>query len=338
MDRKLSPKGFPYSQLTNLIQAANDTNLNIQKTTRSVHENTVQIVDNQMKQLDSQLQNLDGVLSRVRSQAYIHETSHVQSIEQLGASLGQSCIRIEHRFENASEQAQMLGSDVIQRARVATNTLRPLKDIMQDSLASLREEVLAKPLIEYVPTGGTPQKIAYQYPSTLPRTIARPTLLHHSENSDDQSPRKNASREIDDRLEAGKASPTKGQVYTDIDLAVKATQPSAEAEAEARDTQFMMENNLKSASLRVTSTNPSLREVDINTIDNVKASAILSRDAARNRKNKRTASELSSSDQVMGKKLRKALAPSMADGAENTPLAGTSLSDKRIRNLRARGT
>jgi kinesin family protein 11 len=73
--------------------------------------------------------------------------------------------------------------------------LTPLDENLRQPLAELRSNITNTILQEYTPTGGTPQKVQYQYPMELPHTEAHETLLAAlrrpgSSTSTTQSPNK----------------------------------------------------------------------------------------------------------------------------------------------------
>jgi kinesin family protein 11 len=74
-------------------------------------------------------------------------------------------------------------------------SLAPLDDVLRKPLTDLRENVSNTKMIEYEPTGETPQKVQYTYPTELPRTDAHESLLAslRRPTSSDKSPSKPAS-------------------------------------------------------------------------------------------------------------------------------------------------
>ncbi len=56
-------------------------------------------------------------------------------------------------------------------------TLAPLDSVLREPLSQLRENIATTAFQEYQPTGETPQKIQYTYPTELPRTDAHENIL-----------------------------------------------------------------------------------------------------------------------------------------------------------------
>lgn len=56
-------------------------------------------------------------------------------------------------------------------------SLKPLDSVLRQPLADLRSNIATTQFQEYQPTGATPRKVQYQYPTELPRTEAHDHLL-----------------------------------------------------------------------------------------------------------------------------------------------------------------
>ena len=142
-----------------------------------MHEETVRIVDLQMKDIATQMQALDDFFTRARSQNAQHHESHVQSLGNLATRVKSSYADIGFRFTSTCESMQELGVQMSAYATELQNSLSPLETTVNQPLAELRSIVLNTALQEYQPTGETPQKTQYLYPTDLPRTEAHETLL-----------------------------------------------------------------------------------------------------------------------------------------------------------------
>lgn len=199
-----------------------------------------------MKHLDVQLQALDEILSKVRDQNTNHHDAHIGSLTGLANSVKQSYSSIGEHLADSSIRAQTFESDFTTQASSIVHSLVPLEQDIYVPLSELRENVLAAPLVEYSPTGQTPQKSQYQYQSTLPRTQSHTELLrsyrgepNHIHTSTTPITRPH--------------SPSKTAIYTDRDV----------------------ENSPNKQSSRPQSAHSFLRELDINIV-----SASLKTDAA----------------------------------------------------------
>ena len=187
-------------------KAINEHNTSIQATTKSVHEETIRIVDVQMKDMATQMQALDDFVTRARSQNERHHSRHVISLQSLASTVHQSYSSIGDHFVSTYDRVREIGADVSTQSSALSASLPPLASTMQQPLAGLRADVMTAPLTEYVPTGETPRKTQYQYPTTLPRTEPHDKILGKQAPS---SPRQTNS------IHSPNRSPSKSIVYTD---------------------------------------------------------------------------------------------------------------------------
>ncbi len=187
-------------------KAINEHNTSIQATTRSVHEETIRIVDAQMKDMATQMQALDDFVTRARFQNERHHSTHVESLGGLASTVRQSYSSIGDHFVSTYDRVRGIGKDVSNQSTALQASLPPLSSAIQQPLANLRTNITGAPLKEYVPTGETPRKTQYQYPTSLPRTQSHDKLLGKAAPS---SPRRIASADSPTK------SPSKAVVYTD---------------------------------------------------------------------------------------------------------------------------
>lgn len=185
-------------------KAINEHNTSIQATTKSVHEETIRIVDAQMKDMAIQMQALDDFVTRARSQNERHHSRHVTSLQGLASTVHQSYSSIGDHFVSTYDRVRDIGADVSTQSTALSASLPPLLSTIQQPLADLRADITSAPLKEYVPTGETPRKTQYQYPTTLPRTEPHDQILGKQANS---SPPNSTHSPI--------KSPSKSIVYTD---------------------------------------------------------------------------------------------------------------------------
>ncbi|KAG4025801.1 hypothetical protein MFRU_050g00180 [Monilinia fructicola] len=157
--------------------AANKHNASIQATTRSVHDETVRIVDEQMKDISTQMQALDDFVTRARAQNAEHHDLHAQSLQGLSTTVKSSYDNIGTHFASTYGRVKDLGDEMTSKTQALVENLTPLDDNLRQPLANLRTNISKTTIQEYEPTGETPQKVQYQYPTHLPRTEAHETLL-----------------------------------------------------------------------------------------------------------------------------------------------------------------
>ncbi|KAL8829421.1 MAG: hypothetical protein Q9170_006174 [Blastenia crenularia] len=219
--------------------AVNERNTAIQATTESVHEETIRIVDAQMKDMATQMQALDDFVTRARSQNELHHTTHISSLEGLASTVNESYSSIGEHFTSTYNRVKDIGEDISEQSKALQDTLPPLNESIQQPLSDLRSTITNAALKEYTPTGETPQKIQYQFPTTLPRTEPHEKLLnklfHSYPTSSSQA--------------HPPSSPNKSLVYTDT--------PDPEAPPPSMS---LSEDPIKSTS--------GLREIDLNVSNN----------------------------------------------------------------------
>ncbi|KAL9102512.1 MAG: hypothetical protein Q9163_002347 [Psora crenata] len=185
-------------------RAIDEHNTAIQATTKSVHEETIRIVDAQMEDMAKQMQALDDFVTRARSQNERHHKAHADSLESLACTVRQSYSSIGEHFVATHDRICEIGTNISGQSSSIQGSLSPLDSSIKKPLADLRTQISGAPLQAYTPTGETPRKVQYQYPSILPRTqprdklVARQPLVPAPNQS--QSPNK---------------SPSKALIYTD---------------------------------------------------------------------------------------------------------------------------
>jgi kinesin family protein 11 len=130
-----------------------------------------------MKDIEAQMQALDDFVTRARSQNARHHDSHVASLQGLSTTVKSSYSNIGSHFTSTYERVRDLGEEMSTKTSSLQESLVPLDSVLRKPLAELRDNISNMALQEYQPTGETPQKVQYQYPTELPRTEAHETLL-----------------------------------------------------------------------------------------------------------------------------------------------------------------
>ncbi|EKD21791.1 uncharacterized protein L3040_005301 [Drepanopeziza brunnea f. sp. 'multigermtubi'] len=157
--------------------AANKHNTSLQAATNSVHAETVRIVDEQMKDIEIQMRALDDFVTRARSQNARHHDSHTQSLDNLSTTVKSSYSNIGSHFTATYERVRDLGDEMSAKTTTLQESLAPLDSVLKEPLTTLRENIASTNFHEYTPTGQTPQKVQYTYPTELPRTDAHEKIL-----------------------------------------------------------------------------------------------------------------------------------------------------------------
>ena len=133
---------------------------------------------------------LDNFVTRARSQNAQHSDSHVASLQGLSTTVKASYSNIGSHFTSTYERVRDLGDEMSTQTGSLQDSLAPLDAVLRQPLAVLRNNICKTVLEEYQPTGETPQKIQYQYPTELPRTDAHETLLASLRRPNSNSPSK----------------------------------------------------------------------------------------------------------------------------------------------------
>lgn len=169
--------GSAWYPVANEQQVANEHSSSIQATAKSVHAQTVRIVDEQISDLGAQMQALDDFVSRARTENAQHHGAQVTAVEDVSSTVEGSYDAVGSHFRTAFDRVKGLGSDMDSETEAARKGLEPVEEEVCGPLAGLRGDVRSRALREYVPTGETPQKVAYRYPTELPHTASHEVLL-----------------------------------------------------------------------------------------------------------------------------------------------------------------
>ncbi|PNS21900.1 hypothetical protein CAC42_498 [Sphaceloma murrayae] len=244
---------------------ANSTSDAIKSTTQAVHSQTLDIVNAQMTAMDSQLSSLDEIISRVKAQNETHHAAHADSLSHLAHNVTESYASIGAHMSSSYTRTQSLNTDLSSRADDlgATFPLLTTEGPLRAALAAIKSEIAAHDLTEYTPTGTTPSKQVYTYPTALPRTAARDDLIermhhhHQHHHRGTKSPRLDLDVDLDPRS-SPKKSPSKDRergMDVFVDGARVATAVTETASAPA---------HMGGAQHRVLSRSSSLRDLDPN--------------------------------------------------------------------------
>ncbi|CAI4218514.1 unnamed protein product [Parascedosporium putredinis] len=173
-----------------LLQIANQHSSSIQTTTKSVHAETVRIVDAQISDLGIQMQALDDFVNRARSENAQHHEMQTEAVRSVATTVEQSYESIGAHFKANLERVEEIGTEMESETKLVAEALEPLEEEVCQPLAELREEIGGAVLREYVPTGDTPSRVQYRYPTELPRTDSHETLLAKMDGAPEATPSK----------------------------------------------------------------------------------------------------------------------------------------------------
>ncbi|KAK4680758.1 Kinesin-related motor protein [Podospora pseudoanserina] len=157
--------------------AANKHSTSIQETTKSVHAETVRVVDEQLEDLDVQMQDLDDFVTRAKSYNAQQSEHLSEAVSNLNNTVEQSFDNISGHCKATFGRVEDLGQQMEVDVQRFHNDLAPLDEEVIQPLSELREDIRATEFKEYEPTGTTPPKVQYQYPTELPQTADHAALL-----------------------------------------------------------------------------------------------------------------------------------------------------------------
>lgn len=166
----------------------------------------------QKSYLGEQLVALDDIASRIRTQNDSHYDAHIASLDLIGTNLNQSHTDTDDNFKAVFTRMEELKCAVEDDIESLQNVVSISDKEAREPLRGLKDEVRAQIMTEYVPTGDTPERQDYSYPSTLPSTGSRESLLaklHESKTID--------KLDSFDKLPIGEfaQSPPKSVIFTD---------------------------------------------------------------------------------------------------------------------------
>lgn len=207
------------------MQAANEHSTSIQNTTKSVHAETVRVVDEQMKDLDIQMTELDDFVTRARSENAGHHAQHATSVAKLSDTVDSSFSNISSHYKDTYDRVHDLGEKMGTEIENLQEDLQPLDDSLCQPLSKLREDISSTALREYEPTGETPQRVQYHYPTELPRTAAHDVLIAGIPEASLQTPSRPAAT-------PSKTTPAH-PIFNDLDTSEGAKSPSRPASSDS---------------------------------------------------------------------------------------------------------
>lgn len=135
-----------------------------------MHQETVRIVDVQMDDMSKQMAALDDFVAKARSHNGRFHEAHLGSLDAITSNLRESRSAVAQQLTLFDERIGQLQDNVDVHTEELHESTAPLEHEVRQPLVELRNNILGHPLREYVPTGITPQKRRYDYPTDLPRT------------------------------------------------------------------------------------------------------------------------------------------------------------------------
>lgn len=135
-----------------------------------MHQETVRIVDAQMSDMGTQMEALDDFVAKARSQNGRFHEAQMGSLDVMANNVRESRSAVDEQLNSLNDSVQTFQEDMNVHTGDLHQSAIPLQEEVRQPLTELRENVINHPMQEYLPTGATPQKRHYDYPSELPRT------------------------------------------------------------------------------------------------------------------------------------------------------------------------
>lgn len=182
------------------------------------------MVDEQMRDLDMQMTELDDFVTRARSENAGHHAQHTISVANLSDTVDSSFSNISSHYKGTFDRVHDLGEKMGTEIENLHEDLQPLDDSLCQPLSKLREDISSTALREYEPTGETPKRVQYHYPTELPRTAAHDVVIAGISDAPLQTPSRPTA--------TPKATPAH-PIFNDLDTSEGAKSPSRPASSDS---------------------------------------------------------------------------------------------------------
>ncbi|KAJ5251162.1 hypothetical protein N7489_001572 [Penicillium chrysogenum] len=219
------------TRMQNDWETFDQRNASIHRATEAVHQETVRIVDAQMSDMGTQMEALDDFVAKARSQNGRFHESHLGSLNSMAKNVRESRSNVYGQLDGFTGRVEQLQGDVDMHTENLQQTTAPLHAEVRQPLLEMRSNIQSHPLKEYVPTGITPQKRRYEYPSEMPQTEAHDGLRtrHRTSKQFTALPFSEEEQQDSPAPTSPQNSPYKKFVYNDTPEEVGHSLPSSAA-------------------------------------------------------------------------------------------------------------
>lgn len=189
----------------------------------------MRIVDAQMSDMGTQMEALDDFVAKARSQNGRFHESHLGSLNAMVKNARDSRSNVYGQLDGFTGRVEQLQDDVDMHTQNLEQATAPLHAEVRQPLLEMRSNIQSHPLKEYVPTGITPQKRRYEYPSEMPQTEAHDGLRtrHRTSKQFTALPFSEEEQHDSPAPTSPQASPPKKFVYNDTPEEVGHSLPSS---------------------------------------------------------------------------------------------------------------
>lgn len=176
----------------------------------------MRIVDAQMDDMSKQMEALDDFVAKARSHNGRFHEAHLGSLDAIASNVRDSRSAMHEQLDGFGQRVGHLQEDVGVHTEELQKSTAPLEGEVRQPLTELRANIQSHPMREYVPTGVTPQKRKYEYPTALPRTESHDGLRSRHRTSKQFSALPFNEETLPPPLPSSPAtSPSKTFVYSD---------------------------------------------------------------------------------------------------------------------------
>ena len=132
----------------------------------------VEAADTQMRSIGARVETLVHLIGEAQTANDHHHQEEAEGRSNLVSSVAGNYQSIVERLTDNSVQLQGMNLDLARNAHSILDSFSMLEGGVHKSLEDLRANAAAKEMEACAPTGETPQRTAYQYPTRLPVTDA----------------------------------------------------------------------------------------------------------------------------------------------------------------------
>lgn len=199
-----------------------------------------------MSDMSKQMEALDDFVAKARSHNGKFHEAQLGSLNSISSNVQESRLAFQTQLGGFEERIGQLQTDVDIHTSELEQSTAPLQEDVRQPLTELRSNIKSQPMQKYSPTGSTPKKRKYEYPTTLPNTEPHDSLRKRHRTSKQFTALPFSEEETQPVMVPGPSSPSnspsKQFVFSDAAEEVDIHPPSAAN----------------------TSSNTGLREVDLN--------------------------------------------------------------------------
>lgn len=184
----------------------------------------MKIVDAQLSEMATQMSALDEFVTRARSQNEQSHNDHLTGLLEFQLEFAQLQSEVADSVDERDTALHVLSSEVDSNRAELNECISIFGVEAKEALQTMQQQMKDTNMQDYKPTGETPQKREWSYPSDLPATANHQSIIARMRGLPDPSPDSLSSRtpgrspkktSSPRKSPAKPRSPTKGKVYTD---------------------------------------------------------------------------------------------------------------------------